>query len=204
MNYNIKIISKQDNSPTEWYGGSSAELTTYPENSSFSNRDFLWRLGYAKINIPQSNFSKLSGISRHLMVTSGEVELEHVGYYKKTLSELESDSFLGDMETKTSGICSVFNLMTRKDYKGQLSSLIIKPKNTKTFSHTVSYNEEIIAVCLYPIAGNIKTTINNTTYNVSTENLLRIDCLESNSSISLDLTCSSDDICKLIISLIYK
>ena len=41
-------------------------------------------------------------------------------------------------------------------------------------------------------------------YNVSTENLLRIDCLESNSSISLDLTCSSDDICKLIISLIYK
>lgn len=204
LNCDLKLISKDSNSPTEWYGGSSAELTTYPQNSSFANRDFLWRLGYAKINIPQSTFSKLCGVSRHLMVMSGKVELNHAGHYKKTLCELESDSFSGDYDTNTSGTCSVFNLMTRENYKGLLTSMLIKPKTSQFFSKTLSYNQEIVAVCLYPISGRISTTINDEIYEVSTNDLLRIDYIDANSSISLQLSCISSETCKVIISLIYK
>lgn len=201
--YNVQLIKKEDNTPTEWYGGSSAELTTYPENSTFANRDFLWRLGYAKINIPESTFSRLSGVSRHLMVTSGKLQLTHKEHYTKTLSELDIDSFSGDFHTTTCGKCSVFNLMTRENYKGKLFPLSIHTKRTQSFSHTVAYNEEIAAICLYPIAGKIETAINNNIYKVNTGDLLRIDCIECNSSVSLGFSSASSETCKLIISLIY-
>lgn len=204
MNYDIKIIPKQENIPTFWYGGMSAELTTYPPSSSFDKRDFLWRLGVAKIDIPESNFSCLPGVSRHLMVTDGKMDIEHSGKYKKTLSQLEVDSFIGDFETKTHGICSVFNLMTRENYIGNLSSLIINHKTTHEFSHSVSYNEEIVSVCFYPIAGSFKTKINNSTLEIQTGDLLRIDCIESDSSVDFNLMCTSYEPCKIIISIIYK
>ena len=204
MKYNLTIIPKENNTPTNWYGGSSAELTTYPENSSFTEKNFLWRLGYAKINIPESNFSKLPGVSRTLMVTSGKMDIEHINHYKKTLSVLESDNFMGDYDTKTYGICSVFNLMTQKNYKGKLIPITLFHNNTNEFSYTASYNEEICAVCLYPISGSFKTSINNSELNVKTGDLLRIDCLECDSSVNFNFTGTSSEPCKLIASIIYK
>lgn len=204
MNYDIKIISKQENIPTFWYGGMSAELTTSPSFSSFAKRDFLWRLGLARIDIPESNFSSLPGVFRHIMVTDGKMNLEHVGKYTKTLSQFETDSFMGDFKTKTHGVCSVLNLMTRENYTGNLSSLIINPKTNYKFSHSVSYNKEIISICLYPISGSFKTKINNNVFEVKTEDLLRIDCIESNYSVNFNFVCTSYKPCKLIVSIIYK
>ncbi|MGN0145317.1 MAG: HutD-family protein, partial [Clostridium sp.] len=43
MNYNIKITKNTDYSPTYWSGGMASELITYPEGSSFAERNFLWR-----------------------------------------------------------------------------------------------------------------------------------------------------------------
>lgn len=204
MNYDIKIIPKQENIPTFWYGGMSAELTTYPPSSSFDKRDFLWRLGVAKIDIPKSNFSCLPGVSRHLMVTDGKMDIEHVNKYKKTLSQLEVDSFIGDFETKTHGICSVFNLMTRENYKGNLFPLIINHKANTDLLHSVSYNEEIVSVCLYPIAGSFKIEINNHNFEIHAGDLLRIDCMESDSSVKFNLLNTSYEPCKIIVSIIYK
>lgn len=204
MNYDIKIITKQENTPTFWYGGMSAELTTYPPSSSFAKRDFLWRLGFAKIDIPESNFSALPGVSRHLMVTNGKMTIEHVGQYTKTLSELEVDNFIGDFETKTHGICSVFNLMTRENYKGSLFPLIINHKSSHELSHSISYNEEIVSVCLHPLAGSFKIIINNHSFAIHTGDLLRIDCMESDSSVKFNLVNESYEHCKIIVSIIYK
>lgn len=204
LNYNINIIPKQENIPTFWYAGMSTELTTYPDYSTFDKRDFLWRLGFARIDIPKSNFSLLPGVHRHLMVTNDKLDIEHVNQYKKTLSELEVDTFSGDFETKTFGICSVFNLMTRENYKGSLFPLIIKPNCNYKLSYSVSYNEEIVSVCLYPISGSFKTQINNHKFEISTEDLLRIDCIESNSSVKFTLTSTSYELCKLAVSIIYK
>lgn len=204
MNYDIKIVPKQENTPTFWYGGMSSELTTYPSSSTFAKRDFLWRLGVAKIDISESNFSSLPGVSRHLMVTDGKMDIEHVGKYKKTLSQLESDSFMGDFETKTHGICSVFNLMTRENYKGNLFPLIINHKSDQELSYSVSYNEEIVSVCLYPIAGSFKIGFNNHNFDIHTGDLLRIDCMESDSSVKFNLVNTSYEPCKIIVSIIYK
>ena len=111
---------------------------------------------------------------------------------------------MGDYETKTYGICSVFNLMTQQNYKGKLIPITLNHNNINNVSHTVSYNEEICAVCLYPIEGSFKTSINNSEFNVNTGDLLRIDCIECNSSVNFDFSGTSSEPCRLIVSIIYK
>ncbi len=64
MTYNINLIKNIDYTPTYWSGGMASELITYPIDSSFANRDFLWRIGCAKIDIDTSIFSNLPSIKK--------------------------------------------------------------------------------------------------------------------------------------------
>jgi len=45
MNYNVELIKQENYKPTFWSGGTATELITYPLNSDYASRNFLWRLG---------------------------------------------------------------------------------------------------------------------------------------------------------------
>ena len=205
MKYNINLIKNTDYNPTYWSGGMASELITYPDSSSFTNRNFLWRLGYAKISIDTSTFSNLPNIKRHLMVTSGEMTLAHKDKYSKTLKPFEQDFFMGDWHTTTEGQCSVFNLMTRENYDGILSHIELSPQ-TKTFNYSYENpnNFQLIACCIHPLNNNVEIGIDEKYFKIDTGDLLNINLNSNNILPEINLHNTDSNNIDVIVSLIFK
>lgn len=204
MNYNVELIRRESYKPTFWSGGMATELITYPLNSDYASRNFLWRLGVAKIDIPESTFSDLPNVSRKFMVTEGQIILDHENKYVKSLKPFDQDNFMGDWKTKTYGRASVFNLMTKGNYDGELIHLDIFPRKEVKFKYKVSLNKDLVAICLYSINGSFKVTINNKLYKVNNNDLLIINDTNSNSMHEFVFSSNSLDNTNIIASIIYR
>lgn len=204
MSYNVQLIKNENYTPTYWSGGMATELITYPEGSSYSKRDFLWRLGIAKINILESTFSTLPNIFRYFMVTDGVITLNHENKYSITLKPMEQDSFMGDWNTTTYGKASVFNLMTKENYRGELLFLDIPKYKQKTFLYDISYDKEIIAMCFYSLRGSFKTVLKNRSFHVKTNGLLTINYISQTDLPELTFHNISQENSRIVISVIYR
>lgn len=204
MNYNVELIKQENYKPTFWSGGMATELTTYPLNSDYASRNFLWRLGVAKIDILESTFSLLPNVSRKFMVTEGQITLDHENKYTKLLNTFEQDSFMGDWKTKTYGSASVFNLMTKENYNGELIHLDIIPKKHIEFKYETSLNKDLVAICFYVVNGSFKSTINNKIFKVNSNDLLVIDCINSSFVSKFIFSSNSLEVTNIIASIIYR
>ena len=203
MNYNANLIKKEKYKPTFWSGGMATELITYPLNSDYASRNFLWRLGVAKIDILESTFSTLPNVSRNFMVIEGQIILDHENKYTKVLNTFNQDSFMGDWTTKTYGKASVFNLMTKENYHGELIHLYITPKKQIKFKYKTSLNKDLVAICFYVVNGSFKTTINNKVFEVNPNDLLLINCTNSNFVCEFMFSSNSLEITNIVESRIY-
>jgi len=121
---NITLITSLQHVTSKWQGGTTIQLYIYPEGSTYQQRDFLFRLSSANIEIPESTFTKLPGVSRKIMVLEGGLKLEHEDHHAIILKKFETDSFYGDWNTKGFGIVTDFNLMTTGNVRSSL-----QPKN---------------------------------------------------------------------------
>ncbi|OOM11338.1 HutD family protein [Clostridium saccharobutylicum] len=216
MSYSVKLIKKEDYIPTFWSGGMATEVITYPLGSTYAEKNFLWRLGFARIDIPESTFTNLPNVSRHLMVTEGKVILTHENKYSKTLVPFEQDSFLGDWNTATKGNCSVFNLMTKRNYNGELTHISIQPENDFNFKYNLSNDKNLVAICFYPLNGIFETNINNENFKICTGDLLCINYDNPINTNAINTYTASDfehefnlfnsykETVKVIVSVIYK
>ncbi len=116
----LKKISSESYRTTNWSGGTTTELFIFPENSVYSERNFLFRISSADIKIAKSTFTKLPNISRKIMVLEGSLELNHKNHHQKNLKEFDQDSFSGNWETDCSGLAKDFNLMTNPKCSGNI------------------------------------------------------------------------------------
>lgn len=155
MSYNIKIIKKQSYKTNTWSGGKTTQLYIYPENSSYENKDFKWRISSAKVEDEESIFTKLPEISRELMVVDGELLLKHKNHHEVSLNKFEVDSFNGNWETKSYGKATDFNLMTNKECSGSLEYINIKSQEIikhEEYESKSNYRYEFNA--LYSLNGD--------------------------------------------------
>lgn len=125
----FKLLKKIDYKTTKWSGGNTTELFIYPEDSSYEKRDFLFRLSSATVNLEKSTFTKLEGISRKLMLLSGQMELVHKDKHTKKLIPFMQDGFMGEWDTQSYGKAKDFNLMTRLNSSGELKHINILPNS---------------------------------------------------------------------------
>jgi environmental stress-induced protein Ves len=204
MNYNVELIKQESYKPTFWSGGMATELITYPLNSDYASRNFLWRLGVAKIDILESTFSNLPNVSRKFMVTEGQITLDHENKYIKLLNVFDQDSFMGDWKTKTYGSASVFNLMTKENYHGDLIHLHITPKKQIEFKYEASSSKDLVAICFYVVNGSFKSALNNKVFEVNHNDLLLIDCINSNFVYEFMFSSDSSEVTNIIASIIYR
>ncbi len=89
----IKLISKQSYQVMPWKNGqgTTSEIAIFPEGSSVSTGDFLWRVSLAKVQ-SSGPFSKFEGFDRKLVIVDGdEIKLN-----QKALLPLEVFSFSGE------------------------------------------------------------------------------------------------------------
>jgi len=160
MSYNIEIIRKGQHKTSEWSGGTTTELYIYPKDSLYGDRNFKWRLSSAKVEVEESTFTSLPGISRLIMVIEGELRLEHEGHHNAVLKAFEKDSFSGGWTTTSFGKVIDFNLMMTQGYKGKLESISVKAGDYKDvlLDNNINGNEKFhqITEAFYIVKGNVE------------------------------------------------
>ncbi len=72
----VKILPLDEAECSSWGGGSTAELLILPAGSSYSERNFDYRISLASIDQPGSAFTFLPGIDRLITGLDGILDLE--------------------------------------------------------------------------------------------------------------------------------
>ncbi len=118
-----RLYGKEDFNIGKWSGGVTTELALYPETAKYLERDFIWRLSSASVDLEESSFTRLPDYDRVLMVLEGEAVLVHGEERTVKLAAMEQDSFGGEVKTKCFGKLKDYNLMVRKGCSGSLQVL---------------------------------------------------------------------------------
>lgn len=161
----IEIIRKEQQKTTTWTGGTTTELAIYSKGTAYSERNFMWRLSSARVEVENSTFTSLSGIWRLIMVVEGEMALEHENQHSTYLKPFEQDSFSGEWVTKSTGKVKDFNLMLARGCKGKLEAAKIEKEDLFEINEESSnFNDEFISLteAFYIVKGNIAVVINKT------------------------------------------
>lgn len=108
-----------------WSGGTTKQLFIYPKDGSYVDRDFLYRISSATVDIDHSEFSDLTGFKRQLMILQGEMEINHLGHHRAILDPLDVDSFDGGWKTESYGRATDFNLIYKEDIDGEIKGMKI-------------------------------------------------------------------------------
>lgn len=111
-----------------WASGTSTEIFIHPSSGDFVTRDFTFRISTATVEAEESSFTFFEGITRHLMILKGNLELIHEGRYTKHLAPYDQDTFSGEWATKSKGKVTDFNLMLKHGATGKLEVLTLKPQ----------------------------------------------------------------------------
>ena len=79
---NIQIIPPESRRVTDWSGGKTTELFLYPSDGSYADRRFSIRISSATIDIPESRFTTLEGVTRYLTPLSEGFYLKRSGRWQ--------------------------------------------------------------------------------------------------------------------------
>jgi environmental stress-induced protein Ves len=135
----MKIHTSSDFKTTEWSGGKTTEMFIYPDDAKFSERNFLYRISVATINISSSDFTPLPGVNRTLLLLEGELKLIHENHHESFLMPFSQDSFKGEWQTHSVGIAKDFNLMTKDGCNGTVSVITNDFNLTSHANHTLLF-----------------------------------------------------------------
>jgi environmental stress-induced protein Ves len=130
---NIQLFTPEKRKTINWASGTSTEIFIYPPDSNFAERNFIFRISTATVEAEESDFTFFEGITRHLMILKGEMELIHEGRYNKHLKVFDQDTFSGEWKTRSKGKVTDFNLMLKGGAKGSLTHHKIESGNVAAF-----------------------------------------------------------------------
>ncbi len=152
----IELIRKAEQNTTIWSGGTTTQIAIYPSNAEYSKRNFIWRLSSAKVDLAQSTFTSLPGISRVLMVIDGVLKLEHEGHHSAYLKPFEQDHFCGDWITKSVGKVNDFNLMMSQECQGKLTAIQLGERESIEISVRTGKGCNHCTSVFYCIDGSVR------------------------------------------------
>lgn len=149
---NFKVLLKEDLTTTKWQGGTTTQLYIYPEDSSYLERNFQFRISTAEVLTEKSEFTSLPNYNRELMILNGSIEIIHENEYSKKLQKFDIDSFKGSWKTNSIGICTDFNIMTTSSYFGKVEAI------TSNSSFQIKNTSAFLILYLYKGSATIKNS----------------------------------------------
>ena len=168
------VRKQEDYRVSKWTGGTTRQLAIFPEESSYLDRTFVWRLSSATCELDESKFSKLPDFDRILIVLQGSVVLAHENQRVAKLAELEQDSFDGAWKTTSFGQITDYNLMVRKGNRGMAEVIELSDTATNLPVETdPSYGLATQAV--YVRDGFATVTVNGNTHMVRADQQLVVN-----------------------------
>nr|MDY5756311.1 HutD family protein [Eubacteriales bacterium] len=109
------IISKGSMPVSSWSGGRTTEIFIFPVGERYSDRNFLFRISTAEVELDSSDFTSLPDYERLIACLSGEMHLTHNGSDSIRVEPMSSvHRFDGGADTHCEGRASDLNLMLRK------------------------------------------------------------------------------------------
>lgn len=108
------LLRPEDYITTQWSGGTTTQLAISPRGAIYAERDFLWRLSSATVDLEESDFTALPDYHRWISTLHGDMVLAHNGGEALTLHPYDVHEFEGSDATHSWGKCKDFNLMLRK------------------------------------------------------------------------------------------
>ncbi len=151
------ILSNQHFKVSDWSGGTTTELFIFPPDASYQERNFVFRLSTARIEIEKSTFTSLPGVTRKIMILDGEIRIDHQNHYAKNLYKFDVDTFEGDWKTTSVGRCTDFNLMTTEKIKADLTAVVIEKNQRLDYQVEPGWNW----VLIYLYSGQINIQLNH-------------------------------------------
>lgn len=186
----IEHIKASRLTTNNWSGGTTTQLAIYPKDADYKKQNFLFRISSATVETEESSFTKLSGVSRKIMILDGEIRIEHQNHYTKVLKRFEQDKFEGNWDTKSYGKATDFNLMTTGNTKGEIESI------TFTGSQNLKIQRNIDCFVLYTYNGEVKLSIDNKNFEIYSGDIL----LLSPEKNDVELRMITSKKCEIIIS----
>ena len=107
-------LTPADYLTTQWSGGTTTQLAIAPCGAVYADRDFLWRLSSATVELDESDFTALPAYDRVISTLRGNMTLTHNGGERLTFRPYEVHTFSGADDTHSWGRCTDFNLMLRR------------------------------------------------------------------------------------------
>ena len=135
----IQQFSADNRKTINWASGTSTEIFIHPADGSFVDRNFLFRISTATVEAEESTFTFFEGITRHLMILKGKLELIHEGRYTKHLSPYDQDTFSGEWNTRSKGKVTDFNLMLKESATGSLTHQHIQAGSSTSITASTNY-----------------------------------------------------------------
>ena len=114
MGKGYKIIRKNKAKKTVWSGGTVSELYIYPENADLKNRDFIFRISTATVDVEKSDFTFFDDYSRIIMTLDNELFLTHNDEEKVALSKYQPHVFYGGDKTTSRGKVNDYNFIMKR------------------------------------------------------------------------------------------
>ena len=109
-----KLLTREDYVATNWSGGTTTQLAIAPEGAVYADRDFLWRLSSATVELDHSDFTPLPDYNRFLAILDGEIKLKIDASEPFPLAPGRVVAFDGGVPVESWDKCVDFNLMIRK------------------------------------------------------------------------------------------
>lgn len=128
----IELIKKSNDKTSLWSGGATTELVIFPPSAVYNQRDFLWRISSATVEVEESNFTRLPNYNRILMVLDGQLHLTHKGQHSRLLNKFEQAYFDGGVETKSVGKVIDFNIIMSQDTEAVVEAIHFCPEEEKS------------------------------------------------------------------------
>jgi uncharacterized protein len=135
----IQLFPATGRTTINWASGTSTQIFIYPSEASFAERNFLFRISTATVVADESVFTFFEGITRHLMILKGTLELIHEGRYTKLLAPYDQDTFSGEWNTRSKGRVTDFNLMLKEGATGSLKHQRIEMNSRANLTATTDF-----------------------------------------------------------------
>lgn len=174
MTYTIDLVRKAQQHTAAWSGGTTTQIAIYPKQAEYGKRNFLWRLSTARVDLEESAFTALPGISRILMVLAGEIRLEHQNHHTAKVKPYGQDQFSGDWTTRCFGKASDLNLMLRAGCEGKLTALFLNAQQQIAFADNGIVNCAEGTTTFYCVDGSCEMTVGKAAYLLTAGDVLLI------------------------------
>lgn len=127
MSTDVKVVRRSEHRTSSWSGGETTELAIFPPKSQYQACNFAWRISSATVTAATSDFTRLPGYERHLLLLDGRLRLKPADGPETPLEPGQQYVFHGETPIASFGLATDFNLMLAAGWAGCLTHVTLSP-----------------------------------------------------------------------------